>query len=265
MEVSQPILEHSTNHTFALCAHGESEYLEECLNSLVNQTVPTNVILCTSTPNGLIKRLAEQYCVPLHINPNSNCGMQQSWNFAVEMSQTDYVTVCHQDDYYDADYFASIQTLLGQPDILMLHTGYLDVLDGNKISNMNCRLKRFLNFPLQFRPLQASKFVKTRAFSLGNSVSCPSCTYNKAMIASPFFTSKLEFSCDWDLYVTLAKTSGRIVYVPKPLTYKRVHVDSATSATTIQLRTEEDLYLFKKLWPKPVAKLISMLHRNLAY
>ena len=50
-----------TNHTFAICAYKESKYLEECILSVLNQTIKSNVIICTSTPNDYIKRLAEKY------------------------------------------------------------------------------------------------------------------------------------------------------------------------------------------------------------
>ena len=38
-------------HTFLVLAYKESQYLEECIKSVTNQTVPTNVVIGTSTPN----------------------------------------------------------------------------------------------------------------------------------------------------------------------------------------------------------------------
>ena len=35
------------NHTFAICAYKESQYLEECIKSLQNQTVKSNIIMAT--------------------------------------------------------------------------------------------------------------------------------------------------------------------------------------------------------------------------
>ena len=48
------------DHTFAICAYKESEYLEECIKSLKNQTVSTNIILATSTPNDYISGLCSK-------------------------------------------------------------------------------------------------------------------------------------------------------------------------------------------------------------
>ena len=56
-------------HSFAVCAYGESPYLEACLRSLKAQTVKegTEILICTSTPNSHISRLAEKYGVPLRV------------------------------------------------------------------------------------------------------------------------------------------------------------------------------------------------------
>ncbi len=44
-------------HTFVVLAYKESEYLEECIKSVLNQSLKTNVVIATSTPNDYIKNL----------------------------------------------------------------------------------------------------------------------------------------------------------------------------------------------------------------
>ena len=53
------------DHTFAICAYKESPYLEECILSLKNQTVKSNIIMATSTPNEWIQGLAKKYEIPM--------------------------------------------------------------------------------------------------------------------------------------------------------------------------------------------------------
>lgn len=57
---------YNTNHTFAICAYGESEYLEECISSLLNQTVKTNILISTSTPSEYICKMAENMNYLMH-------------------------------------------------------------------------------------------------------------------------------------------------------------------------------------------------------
>ena len=100
-------MEEYKNHTFAICAYKESPYLEECIKSLKNQTVKSNIIMATSTPNDHIKNLAQKYEIQLFIN-NGEKGIGQDWNFAVSNTKTDYVTVAHQDDVYCENYLEQI-------------------------------------------------------------------------------------------------------------------------------------------------------------
>ena len=52
-------------HSFVVCAYGESPYLEACLKSLKAQTVPSEILICTSTPNRHVEQLAVKYGIPL--------------------------------------------------------------------------------------------------------------------------------------------------------------------------------------------------------
>ena len=51
----------NTNHTFAICAYKESPYLEECITSLMEQTVKSEIFIASSTPNKYIDDIAAKY------------------------------------------------------------------------------------------------------------------------------------------------------------------------------------------------------------
>jgi len=46
-------------HTFVVLAYKESEYLEECINSVLNQSYKSEVVIATTTDNEYIRRLAK--------------------------------------------------------------------------------------------------------------------------------------------------------------------------------------------------------------
>ena len=99
------------NHTFVICAYKESQYLEECIESIKKQNVKSNVIMTTSTPNEFIEKIAQKNEIPLYIN-NGEKGIGQDWNFGVSKTKTDYVTIAHQDDIYNANYLEEIVNYL---------------------------------------------------------------------------------------------------------------------------------------------------------
>ena len=49
------------DHTFVICAYGDSPFLEDCINSLLSQTVKSNIILYTSTPSVFIESICQKY------------------------------------------------------------------------------------------------------------------------------------------------------------------------------------------------------------
>ena len=94
-------------HTFVICAYKESAFLEECILSVKEQSIISNIKIITSTPNKHISALAEKYNIPLIINYGEG-GIVQDWNFAYNQADTPLVTITHQDDVYTRDYLKSI-------------------------------------------------------------------------------------------------------------------------------------------------------------
>lgn len=110
------------NHTFVVCAYKTSEYLEECIESLINQTVKSNIIISTSTPNSHIENIAKKYNLELSINPVSK-GIGPDWNYAAGLAKTKFVTLAHQDDIYDKDYTKNVlEAIRKNNDIIMIFT-----------------------------------------------------------------------------------------------------------------------------------------------
>ena len=106
-------MEKFQNHTFVICAYKESPYLEECIKSVLNQTVKSNIIMSTSTPNEYIENLAKKYNLQLFVNTGKS-GIGQDWNFGISNTKTDYVTVAHQDDIYKENYLEEIVKYLNK-------------------------------------------------------------------------------------------------------------------------------------------------------
>ena len=94
-------------HTFVLCAYGESPFLEDCMRSLKAQTVPSDILISTSTPNAHIEEIAKKYDAPLYIN-QGEAGITGDWNFGISHAHTPYMTIAHQDDIYDPAYTETV-------------------------------------------------------------------------------------------------------------------------------------------------------------
>lgn len=245
-----------SNHTFTICAYKESKYLEECIQSLLNQNVKSNILISTSTPNQFIESLAQKYELPLYINKGES-GIGQDWNYAVSCAKTDYVTVAHQDDIYKPDYLAEIVKKIEKgKDFVIAFTDYREIKNGEEIKfTRNLIIKKILLFPLRF--FNKSKFIKRRSLSFGSGICCPSVTINKKITGENPYKTELKCDLDWDTWDQMTNYKARFLYIPKELMQHRIHEESETS-NLIQnnTRLEEDLQMLERYWPKPIAKCI---------
>ena len=151
------------DHTFAICAYKESEFLEECILSLVNQTVKTNIIMATSTPNDYIKNLANKYQIPLFIR-NGKSDIRDDWNFAYDSADTEWVTIAHQDDRYNPAYVEEMQKkVVGVKDAIAFVSDYVPIKNG-KIGprDINSKIRKLLRTPLKYDWMARSKFWKKK-------------------------------------------------------------------------------------------------------
>lgn len=255
-------------HTYAICAYKDSPYLEACVRSLKGQTVPSSIILCTSTPSSYIRGLAGKYRLPLYVREGQS-DIQDDWNFAYEKADTRLVTIAHQDDRYHRDYGKQVQAWWKKyPDTTLFSTDCLTDR-GGKIRRWGAvpAVKRLLRLPLRFHGLADRPAVKKAALFLGNPVICPSCTYDKEtlgeLLSGPLFDSPYKFALDWDTLWKLAQLPGRFVCVEKPLLCYRIHDGAATKACIRDHRREqEEGEMFRKIWPGPAAAFLMRFYRK---
>lgn len=252
------------NHTFALCAFRESEYLEECICSLKAQSVSSNIIITTSTPNAHIQDVSMRYDVPLSVNKGSP-GIASDWNYAVSAATTPLVTIAHQDDIYEVKYTERMLEAINKAqDPLLFFTNYGE-LRAEKVveDNRLLRVKRLMLHPLRYRIFVRSHFVRRRILSLGSAICCPSVTLILPKITLPLFNTKFSCDLDWDAWERVSRLDGSFLYDPNILMYHRIHAESeTTSLIEDSTRNAEDLAMFERFWPQPIARCINRFYAS---
>lgn len=245
-------------HTFAICAYKESPYLEECIESLMVQEMKSEIIICTSTPNDYIKNMAEKYNIKLYINTGKS-GITEDWNFAYSKTTTKYVTIAHQDDVYLPLYSKTMSDMMEKAkNPIIFFTDYYELRNGKKVHNTGLlKIKRLMLAPLKIKIFQRSKFIRRRILSMGSPICCPSVTFNKERFREPLFKNHFRTNEDWECWEILSRHKGTFVYSSTPLTCHRIHEGSETSAAIAETgRSSEDYEMFRKFWPKFIAKLL---------
>lgn len=252
------------NHTFVICAYKESRYLEECVQSLLAQTVKSHIMLITSTPNKWIEQIVEKYHLEYHINEGDS-GIVQDWNFGYSKASTDYITLAHQDDIYEPTYTEKIiKNIKKSKHPLIAFCDYGEIRNGRKTLDIRMlKIKRLMLLPLRCVPFQKVKWVRRRILSLGDPICCPSVTFTKNHLPEPVFSVKFRADEDWQAWERLSRLKGEFIYVYEPLVYHRIHEESETSIIiSDNVRTKEDYEMFCMFWPKPIAKLLTRFYAS---
>ena len=250
-------------HVFAVCAYKDSPYLERCIRSLKAQTVPSHIILCTSTPSSYIDRIAWKYGIQVFVRQGES-NIRDDWNYAYSMADGELVTIAHQDDMYHREYSANLMSAYKKyPDMTVFTTDYVIVKEGKLITgDAMLWVKRLLRLPLRFPDMNDRTWVKKLVFILGNPICCPANTYQKKALGEPLVRSEYSFALDWDNLLRLAVEPGRFICLERPLLYYRVHPDATTKACIRDNRREqEEREMFGRFWPKPLAGIIMNFYK----
>ena len=261
VSIKEPISSYrAAQHTFVVCAYGKSPYLEESVVSLLRQTVKSHILMATFTPNKLICACAEKYGVPLLVN-TGKAGISGDWNFALSCAQTALVTLAHQDDLYEPAYTEEmLRAMNAARDPLVFFSDYAELRGKEKvIRNRLLRIKRFLLLPVALAP--SSKAARRLSLAFGNPICCPSVTYRREIIAAHPFQEGFKSNLDWQQWECLSDLEGSFVYCRAPLMCHRIHEGSETSRLLENdLRRAEDYAMFRRFWPRWMAKLLAKLY-----
>ena len=270
----------NTIHAFVICAFGKSPYLENCIRSLLRQTAPSEIYIATSTPSEHIRRLARKYGLPLWVRQGES-GIREDWLFAWREGgkRKRLITIAHQDDCYCRDYAKTVLAMYERyPDMTLFCSDYVTLktresrmADGTyyPVQTRICAgdlvrlVKKLLRLPLRFRFYANRTWVKKSALIFGNSICCPSCTYNYSLIGDHMFDSGYSFALDWENLRSLAERPGRFVCVEEPLIAYRVHSGAATKKCIEDHRREADeASMFRRLWPDWMASLLMRFYKQ---
>ena len=252
-----------TKHSFAVVAYKDSSYLPDCLDSLKDQTVKSEIYITTSTPSLYIDEIGKKYGAKIFVTDPGK-GIAHDWNFGISVAKTKYVTLAHQDDLYNSNYAElCIKAAEKFNDTLICFTGYSEIVDDKeRSSTFMLTAKKIMNF--MFMPFKKNiRTVGWKKFSqsFGTAIPCPSVMYNKETLHDFTFSEKYKVSLDWDAWLRMSEIKGRFVYVQKILSKHRIHKASATTEGIQEnVRQQEDFEIYCRIWPKFIAKILSKFY-----
>lgn len=250
-------------HSFVVLAHGHSPYIEDCLQSLFSQTVPSKIIIATSTPTEHLQSLAEKHGITYRIINKSSC-IADDWNYALQIPDEQYITLAHQDDLYHSDYTASIIAAMGEEaDTLISFSDYSIIRNDtlHKWTTLLLVKRVILAMFFLFTNRIRNQAIRRICLSLGNPICCPTVTFDKSKIAHLKFDPTYRVNLDWKYWIDLTHLEGSFIYVKKRLLDYRSHPETTTRHAILSgMRENEDRRCYELLWPRPISSMLSWLY-----
>ncbi len=248
------------SHAYVVPAYRYSPHLGECLDSLLSQTLASDIKVVTSTPHPEAEAECTQRGIP-YITHNPNRGIGPDWNAALRSTNAKWVTVAHQDDLYYSDFTASVRDVatrdLGDEVVMMF-------CDYDEFTNEALRPKSrllwiktlLLHFGFVGRSAIRDGFSKRNALRFACPIPCPAVTINSQRMHDGF-DETFEINLDWATWINAADKPGYFVWIRRKLMGHRIHDSSETSAAILDGRRKaEDFRILSRLWPNWIAKRI---------
>lgn len=205
------------------------DYLEEALDSAVNQTVPVKVNLYDDgcQDQAALNRILSRFGNRVNHHRNAKTlGLFQNMNQCIWNSPTPWVSVLHDDDALATDFVERILAVAPAVDACSLFCG--GTLYMNKDSRVFHQLEVRTDTP--WRKISAEEFAWRNWFSF------PGQLINVATArAVGGFPAKSIYTGDWDLWFRLTAAQGA-VQLSANLARYRVHL-GANRGTTIAGKT----------------------------
>lgn len=250
-------------HAFVVVAYGDSPFLPGCLASLAAQTERSQIAVATPTPSPFIEQVAAAVSAPLIVNPRA-AGIAADWNFALNATDARYVTLAHQDDVYFPLFLKrSLELLTGTTRGAVSFTGYEEIDDnGSPVRSRTSLIKHALE-RMTLGGRTAPGPLRMRTFlSFGNPLPCSSVTLDRSRLGGFSFSGDYRSNLDWEAWLRLLETGAVFVRTSERLVGRRHNQLTATAALTREgVRRAEDLMIFRRLWPRPIADILALVYK----
>ena len=219
--------------------------------------------IVTSTPSDHISQAARTAGIKVVVNPRRQ-GIGADWNFGLDATDARYVTLAHQDDIYFPDFLERTRALFAaHPQGALAFTGFREIDDEGGPKRSKITLVKHL---LSGAILGSREVVAGRRrglfLSFGNPLPCSAVTFDREKLGAFRFSTDHASNLDWDAWWRLHLAGETFLYAHEPLIGRR-HNELTETSRLIRdgRRRAEDEDMFGRIWPAPLARMISVLYR----
>jgi glycosyltransferase involved in cell wall biosynthesis len=196
--------------TVVVPTFNRANLLDQMLESLSRQSARPRIIVCDDASTDETREVCGRFPHVEYCRNERRLGLFANWNRGIQLVDTEFAAIYHDDDMYDSSIVAAEASFLSRhPSVAMVHTACTFIDDEDRTSEPHV-----LGWPAvmpgtEFRRLLAGRFLCP--------VAAPSVMVRTASIRSVGgFDERLAVSGDLAAWIEIAAT-GAIGYIPRPL------------------------------------------------
>ena len=234
--------------------YNAEKYLEECLNSIKNQTYQNFEVIMVNDGSKdhsetICKRFLEDDSRFRYFD-KENGGVSSARNVGLDNVEGDYITFIDADDWVDENHLELLITTVKKDhsDIVVSSYKQFNNIDIFYLRAYTIQEKYLLNFEKMNRDDFLTIFPKLMSANVcfNNAVAK---LFRKELVNNLRFDTSIKYGEDLDFYFRLYLNVDSISYVDEPTYVYRVHRDSTTSNFN-QEHAEQELNIFKYMYEK---------------
>lgn len=235
------------------CYRPNLGYLKQAINSVAKQSLCCYELLIVDgdeVPNLDLQKLVREYegLSLKYIYNKHDRTMAGNWNFAIESSQTELVTLLHSDDMLCPDYIWKMKKLAdSNPDVSAYFCGATIVDEtSSKINSFPDLVKNLIRPRNKFIALQGEQGIVS--LLKGCYIFCPTICYRKSSLGKCVFNKKWKMVTDFQFYIDLLVAKKKILGVHDKLYFYRRHRENQTSKLTVNCeRFTEEVAIYNQV------------------
>lgn len=247
------------NITLAIPFHSGVDLLRKTLQSVLLQSDPDwACLVADDSAQGEAESLVQSLSDPrIRFARNAESrGMADNWNFCLQRSQGDLVTLLHADDELCPNYVALMKSLAARhPRAAALYC-QSEIIDeaSEALFSFPDYVKKWID-PSRGKDLRVQGDAGAAALLRGNFIMCPTLCYRRETADSQRFSERFRMVQDFDFTLRLLE-AGLEIQGSAEVGYRyRRHANNATVAMTANLqRFREECALYDEFSARALAR-----------
>lgn len=194
--------------TVTIPCYNDGSYIMEALQSIFNQTLlPEKIIIVDDGSDAATKKILAGIKHPLVlIVYQENKGVSAARNHAINLAQTTYIVNLDADDYFEPTFIEKAVTILNSNNEFLAVSSYYRLFKDAKSIDV-------------IKPLGG----KLKDFIVINNCSANTMFRKKSWLSVGGFDEKMQHGYeDWEFWIAILKTGGRIHIINEVLSHYRI-------------------------------------------